>query len=132
MYSSEGDQEKIQRAQKSVLSKISQEEGNAVLSVAQSRVRIEEDFKQRLVQGIRADEDYSEILEKLQDPAQMNEVSERGQKYKMQRGVLKTHEEKQSSTYEYWRTVIPNDQDLKKTVLKEMHCVPYSGHPGFA
>ena len=42
------------------------------------------------------------------------------------------HEDNQSSTYEYWRTVIPNDTELKKTVLKEMHCVPYSGHPGFA
>ena len=65
MYSSEGDQEKMQHAQKSILSKISEDAECAVLSVAQSRVRIEEDFKQRLVQGIRADEDYSEILEKL-------------------------------------------------------------------
>ena len=28
--------------------------------------------------------------------------------------------------------MIPNDQDLKKTVLRELHCMPYSGHPGFA
>ena len=132
LYSNEGDQEKMQHAQKSILSKISEDEGSAVLSVAQSRVRIEEDFKWRLVQGIRADEDYSEIWEKLQDPAQMNEVSERGQKYTMKRGVLKTHEERQSSTYEYWRTVVPNDEDIKQTILRELHCVPYSRHPGFA
>ena len=49
LYSSEGDREKMQHAQESILSKISQEEGSAVLSVAQSRVRIEEDFKRWLV-----------------------------------------------------------------------------------
>ena len=42
------------------------------------------------------------------------------------------HEDNQSPTYEYWRTVIPDDSDIKKTVLKELHCVPYSGHLGFA
>ena len=42
------------------------------------------------------------------------------------------HEDNQSTTYEYWRTVIPNDTELKKTVMKELHCVPYAGHPGFA
>ena len=32
--------------------------------------------------------------------------------------------------YEYWRTVIPNDTELKKIVLRELHCVPYSRAPG--
>ena len=50
----------------------------------------------------------------------------------MKRGMLKTHEDNQAPMYEYWRTVIPDDPEIKKTVLKELHCVPYSGHPGFA
>ena len=70
LYSSEGDQEKIQHAQKSILSKISQEEGSAILSVASSRVRVENDqFRARLVRGILADDDYVDIYEKLQDPS---------------------------------------------------------------
>ena len=133
LYSSEGDQEKIQHAQKSILSKISQEEGSAILSVAQSRVQIEnEQFRARLVRGILADEDYIDIYEKLQDPNQTNEVTERSRTYRMKRGILKMHEDNQSPTYEYWRTVIPDDAEIKKTVLRELHCVPYSGHPGFA
>ena len=50
----------------------------------------------------------------------------------MKRGILKTHKNNQSPTYEYWRTVIPDDPEIKKTVLKELHWVPYVGHPGFA
>ena len=69
---------------------------------------------------------------KLQDPNETNEVTERSRKFRIKRGILKTHEEDQSSTYEYWRTVVPNDEDLKRTILRELHCVPYSGHPGFA
>ena len=82
LYSSERDQEKMQHAQKSVLSNISQEEGSAILSVAASRVRVENDqFRARLVRGILADDDYVAIYEKLQDPNQTNEVTERGRTY---------------------------------------------------
>ena len=70
LYSKEEDREKIKQAQDSILTAISTEEGNAVLSVAQSRVRIlNDDFRERLVPGILADEDYIDIFEKLQDPS---------------------------------------------------------------
>ena len=133
LYSREEDREKIKQAQDSILTAISTDEGSAVLSVAQSRVTIlNDEFRERLVRGILADEDYIDIFEKLQDPQQTNEVTERSRKYTIKRGIMKVHEEHQSTTYEYWRTVIPNDTELKKTVLRELHCVPYAGHPGFA
>ena len=31
----------------------------------------------------------------------------------------------------FWRTVIPNEIEVKRMILKELHCVSYSGHPGF-
>ena len=132
LYSKVEDIEKKNKAQESVLSKISSDEGQAVLSVASSRVTLENDFRQRLVRGILADEDYTEMWRKLQDPNETNEVIEGSRKYRIKRGLLKVHEEQQSTTYEYWRTVLPNDDNIKRTVLKELHCVPYSGHPGFA
>ena len=133
LYSIEEDREKIKHAQDSILTTISTDEGSAVLSVAQSRVTIlNDDFRERLVRGILADKDYIDIFEKLQDPQQTNEVTERSCKYTIKRGILKVHEEQQSTTYEYWRTVIPNNTELKKIVLRELHCVPYAGHPGFA
>ena len=132
LYSSSEEREKIQHAQDSILSEIRTEEGNAILSVASSRVTVSNEFRARLVRGILADEDYVDIYEKLQDPNETNEVTERGRTYRMKRGILKTHEDNQAPTYEYWRTVIPDDPEIKKTVLKELHCVPYSRHPGFA
>ena len=68
----------------------------------------------------------------MQDPNETNEVTERSKTYRIKRGLLKIHEENQASTYEYWQTVIPDDHDLKRKVMKELHCVPYSGHLGFA
>ena len=50
----------------------------------------------------------------------------------MKRGTLKMHEDGQPTTAEYWRTVVPNDENVKLQILRELHCVPYSGHPGFA
>ena len=132
LYSGSEEREKIQHAQDSILSEIRADEGSAILSVASSRVTVSNEFRARLVRGILADEDYVDIYEKLQDPNQTNEVTERGRTYRMKRGILKTHEDNQTPTYEYWRTVIPDDPEIKKTDLKELHCVPYSGHPGFA
>ena len=46
-------------------------------------------------------------------------------------GTLKIHEMRQPADYSYWRTIVPDDQGIKLELLREIHCVPYSGHPGF-
>ena len=131
LYSIEEDQEKRVQVQDSILSEIRSED-QAVLSVAVSRIQVENDFREQVVRGILADDDYAAIWAKLQDPNEANEVTERSKTYRIKRGLLKMHEENQASTYKYWRTVIPEDQALKRTVMRELHCVLYSGHPGFA
>ena len=114
LYSREDEREKMQQVQDTILTEISSVEDSAVLSVASSRVNLTNEFRERLVRGILADEDYADIWEKLQDPNEMNEVTERSRTYRIKRGILKTHEENQSPTYEYWRTVIPNDNELNE------------------
>ena len=131
LYSIEGEREKREQVQDAIFSEIRSED-QAVLSVAESRVQVTNEFRDQVVRGILADDDYAAIWAKLQDPNEMNEVAERSRTYRIKRGLLKMHQENQASTYEYWRTVIPDDQDLKRTVMRELHCVPYSGHPGFA
>ena len=49
----------------------------------------------------------------------------------MKAGTLKVHEKGQDQTSNYWRTVVPNDIDIKRMILHELHYVPYSGHPRF-
>ena len=51
--------------------------------------------------------------------------------YRIKQGILKIHEPDQATDYSYWRTVVPNNQEVKIELLREIHCVPYSGHPGF-
>ena len=63
------------------------------MSVAQSRVTLENDFRERLFRGVLADEDYTDIVAKLQDPQQTNEVTERSRKYTIKGGILKVHED---------------------------------------
>ena len=31
----------------------------------------------------------------------------------------------------YWSIIVPDDQDIKTSILKELHCVPFAGHPGY-
>ena len=52
-------------------------------------------------------------------------------KYRLKKGSLVIHEADQNEEQTYWRVVIPDNQELKTQLLQEIHCVPYSGHPGF-
>ena len=58
LYSNEDEREKRQHVQDSILTEFSAVEDVAVLSVASSRVTVSNEFRERLVRGILADEDY--------------------------------------------------------------------------
>ena len=51
-------------------------------------------------------------------------------KYRKRNGLLCIHQEDQSEAVEYWRVVIPDDTNCKNKILKELHSVPFSRHPG--
>ena len=61
----------------------------------------------------------------------MNEVTEQGNTFRMKRGLLKIHEERQAPSFEYWRTVILDVHDLKLQNMKELHSITYVGHLEF-
>ena len=71
------------------------------------------------------------MIQQLEDPEQPNEVQVNDRVYRIKHGTLKVHEKNQKTTTTYWRTVIPNEVEIKGMILKELHCVPYSRHPGF-
>ena len=75
------------------------------------------------------EEPYSTILEEM-DTSGSREVSRGRMKYRRRNGLLCIHQEDQSEDVEYWRVVIPDDIDCKNKILRELHSVPYSGHPG--
>ena len=130
LYSTKELQEKKVNVQKQLLA-LKQEERSAVLSVAESSIQIDDSMKQRMMQVLSTEEQYSNILEQLQDPQQANECTINDRVFRIKRGLLRVHERNQPEQYSYWRSVVPDDQGIKLELLREIHCVPYSGHPGF-
>ena len=70
------------------------------------------------------------MIGRLEDPMQENESMIHEQKYRIKNGVLQIHQMREPEDYIYWRTIVPYDQGIKLELLKEIHDVPYSGHPG--
>ena len=109
-----------------------QEKQTAALCIIESKVKVDRAFQDSLCQQVSTDEEYGGIVEQLQDPATPNEmIDQLKNKYRIKQGVLKIHQEDQNKTYQYWRTVIPDHHGIKMQVLKEIHCVPYLGHPRY-
>ena len=104
---------------------------NSVLAIAESTIQIDLQMRQRMMQLLKNEDMYADILQHLQDPTQSNELVKNERTYRIKQGVLKIHEPDQATDYSYWRTVVPNNQEVKIELLREIHCVPYSGHPGF-
>ena len=95
-------------------------------------MQLDKSFTNSLWQQVQIDDNYAEIVQKLEDHTQPKEVQDQIAVFRIKEGTLKIHEQGQNKVFNYWITVAPNKHELKMQVLKELHCVPYSGHPGFA
>ena len=72
---------------------------------------------------------YSEILQELESE---REVTRGREKFHLRNGLLFRHlSGNVMENEEFWRVVVPDDQNIKTTILTELHSVPYAGHPGF-
>ena len=120
LYSKNDLKEKKQNVQQQLLTE-SHEEQNAVLGMTESNVRIDDQFKKRLMEALKNDDQYDEMIQKLEEPDQPNELQVNERVYRIKSGTLKVHEEGQDNMAKYWRTVVPNDIDLKRMILHELH-----------
>ena len=96
--------------------------------VQRATVTIQPDLKQQFNYLLMNEEPYSTILKEINSTSS-KEVSRSRMKYRRRNWLLCIHQENQSEDVEYWRIVIPDDTDCKNKILKELHSVPYSGHP---
>jgi hypothetical protein len=76
------------------------------------------DLKDKIIEAAKSDLQYKELVAKLQQGILQQKIEE----YKldndeilMYRGII----------------YVPNSQELKNLILREMHNVPYAGHPGY-
>ena len=50
---------------------------------------------------LRNDDQYGQIIQRLEDPNDVNEVQMNDKKYRVKQGSLKMHEDRQATTYNY-------------------------------
>ena len=104
-------------------------EPTAHLLVLSSTVRLDADLKERMKAALSTEYPYSEILQELESE---REVTRGREKFNFHNGLLFQHLSRSvNDNEEFWRVVVPNDQNIKTTILTELHSVPYAGHPGF-
>ena len=87
--------------------------------------------KVQWMQQLMNEDPYAQIIEQFSADPDCRELIRQKKKYRMKNGSLCVHEEEQDTSQQYWRIIVPDDQDIKTNVLKEIHCVPYAGHPGY-
>ena len=130
LYSTKEQEDKRQEAMQLVRPTHNSEQ-STILAIAESSISIEAQMRQRMMIELRNEDQYADIINKLEDPNEMNEVQINDKCYRIKQGTLKVHEQRQAETNNYWRTVVPNVQDIKLQLLREIHAVPYAGHPGY-
>ena len=68
------------------------EEQNTIWAISASRVIVDDQFKQRLMQVLRKETPYEDMIQKLEDPEQPNGIQENERVYKIKHGTLKVHQ----------------------------------------
>jgi hypothetical protein len=76
------------------------------------------DIKGRILEAANADLQYMELVAKLQQGKMLQKVED----YKLEADGTLLYKN---------RIYVPNFQELRIMILKEMHNVPYVGHPGY-
>jgi hypothetical protein len=75
-------------------------------------------LKNIILEVVISDEHYLQVKEGLQQ----ENVQQKYKEYKLEEDGILMHKN---------RVYVPNSHELRKLVLKEMHNVPYVGHPGY-
>jgi hypothetical protein len=76
------------------------------------------DLKSRILDGLVTDQHYLQVKENLQQ----GNVQQKIKEYEIREDILLMHKN---------RIYVPSSGELRNLVLKEMHDVPYAGHPGY-
>jgi hypothetical protein len=76
------------------------------------------DLKSRILDGLVTDQHYLQVRENLQQ----GDVQQKIKEYEIKEDKLLMHKNK---------IYVPSSGESRNLVLKEMHDVPYAGHPGY-
>ena len=107
----------------------SNQDSQCILAVSRSSVQIDNSLRERINSLLKQEILYKDILNEMES-TERNEIIRGKEKYKLQKGLLMIHVIGQPEDVQYWRTVVPDDVDVQTLLVRELHSVPYSAHPG--
>ncbi|MCV6575657.1 MAG: RNase H-like domain-containing protein, partial [Cohaesibacter sp.] len=99
-----------------------------IAATAVSKVQLDNSFKDSLHSLLQNESPYAEILQELQSG--IRQVVRNSLVFKRMHGILYIHDQNQDVDFDFWRIVVPDDEEMKTQVVQELHCTPYSPHPG--
>ena len=100
-------------------------ETQTMLAMTESTIQMDKEMKIQIMQYLMNEDPYSDILQQFQNDRQCREIECQHKKYHLKKGSLGIHDADQDKEQVYWRVVIPDKQEIKIQLLKEIHCVPY-------
>ena len=107
-----------------------QVERSAQLLVYRSAVQVQDELKEQISSALQYEIPYSDIISEL--CSGKNEVQRNSEVFKWKNGMLVRHQHGSVQEDEsFWRIVVPDRQNIKHTIISELHSVPHAGHPGF-
>ena len=95
-------------------------------------IAVSAQLRQRMQELLETETPYSEILDELdQAPISAQEVRRGVEVYRIRHHSLCIHRPDFAADHQYWKIIVPDNQQLKQQILTETHAVPYAGHPGY-
>ena len=97
-------------------------------STAISKIQLDSQIKNSLSFALASEHPYSEYLNQL--TGGMRQVQVNDLTFKILNSLLVVHDQKQDANLDFWRIVVPEDEEIREHIIRELHSTPYSAHPG--
>ena len=92
------------------------------------KVQLDNSLKNSLHSFLQHESPYAEVLQELQNGSK--QVIRNSLVFKLMHRILFIHDQSQDADLDFWRIVVPDNERVKTQVVQELHCTPYSAHPG--
>ena len=105
------------------------EETSPSIFVARTRISLARELREGIKSGTGQDNRWAEIISQLES-GQIKEIQIGGRSFRLSGGLLEVRNS-ESKRKAQWQLVVPDDPEIKKQIMRELHEVPYSGHLGY-
>ena len=93
-----------------------------------SRIQLDSEFKNSWHCYLQHEIPYVEILKDLL--GRTGQVKKTNLIFKRKNGLLFVHDQNQDVDIDFWRIVVAEIFEIKAQIVRELHSIPYSAHPG--